>query len=255
MIARRIPNDTVRYPGVSAATFRRIVAAVGKYDPTLRLEDNELRIRRTLQNVSWDDYQRLLASTPTTSLPHTYSKGRLELSPRKTHDWRAELIARMIQQLVFELRMPIQSTGSTTISDPRADAGFEPDASFYFANEPKVRFKEEYEPGVDPPPDLVLEVDVTRSSKAKMKIFAQARVPEVWRIKGPQLTFFGLSDAGYQELVASRAFPFLSARDFSSFLELRRELEENEVVRRFLVHAVAKHRAYLRNIKRTRRKD
>ena len=34
---------------------------------------------------------------------------------------------------------------------------------------------------VDPPPDLVIEVDITRSSLDKLSIYAALRVPEVWR--------------------------------------------------------------------------
>ena len=34
----------------------------------------------------------------------------------------------------------------------------------------------------DPPPDLVIEVDVTHSSVPRMPIYAALGVPEVWRL-------------------------------------------------------------------------
>jgi len=42
----------------------------------------------------------------------------------------------------------------------------------------------------DPPPDLVVEVDITHPSLDKFPIYASLRVPEVWRHDGEPCSFF-----------------------------------------------------------------
>jgi Uma2 family endonuclease len=63
------------------------------------------------------------------------------------------------------------------------------DESFYLTNEPAVREREEID--LDPPPDLMLEVDITRSSRARMGVYAAMRVPEVWRFDGEAVSVCG----------------------------------------------------------------
>jgi hypothetical protein len=103
------------------------------------------------------------------------------------------------------------------------------------ANEPRVRGKEEHDPLTDPPPDLVLEVDLTSSSIARMPVYATLRVPELWRYSGKKLTFYGLSRGGkYRALRYSKAFKFLRASDLMRFLDMRHDTDENSIIRAFV---------------------
>ena len=52
---------------------------------------------------------------------------------------------------------------------------------------------------VDPPPDLVLEVDITRSSIPKLPIYAALGVPEAWLCKLESLEVLRLDAQGEYE--------------------------------------------------------
>ena len=47
-----------------------------------------------------------------------------------------------------------------------------------------MRGKKELDLAVDPPPDLAIEVDISRSSLNKLSIYADIGVPEVWLYDG-----------------------------------------------------------------------
>jgi Uma2 family endonuclease len=111
----------------------------------------------------------------------------------------------------------------------------EPDEAYYIANESLVRGKPTYDSAVDPPPDLVLEVDVTNSSVPRMPTFALLGVPEVWRHDRQQLNFYRLTTAGeYVQVKYSVAFPFLTAADIQRFVNRSSQLEENALLRSFV---------------------
>ena len=54
---------------------------------------------------------------------------------------------------------------------------------------------------MDPPPDLVLEVDITHPSLDKLSIFAAVGVPEVWRYDGERVRMLALAGDSYVERV------------------------------------------------------
>jgi Uma2 family endonuclease len=141
----------------------------------------------------------------------------------------------LIEIMALELDIGIQSVGSTTFFRAMGARGLQPDRSYYVANEPRVRGKEEYDPETDPPPDLVVEVDLTSSCVARMPVYATLRVPELWRYSTRKLTFFGLSRRGqYREVRHSKAFRFLRPADLMRFLDMRHDTDENSVIRAFV---------------------
>jgi hypothetical protein len=70
---------------------------------------------------------------------------------------------------------------------------------------------------VDPPPDLVIEIDLTSLSLPKFPIFAQLGVPEVWRADGRQIYIFCLSGGQYIEHAESSVFPGITAEVITRF--------------------------------------
>ena len=72
---------------------------------------------------------------------------------------------------------------------------------------------------VDPPPDLVIEIDISRSSLDRFPIFANIGVLEVWRYDGTCLTIFTLRAGTYQEVAASAVFPGVTSQIISQFIE------------------------------------
>jgi Uma2 family endonuclease len=189
-----------------------------------------------IHGVSWDEYDALLAAIPERRLPHTYDRGTLEImSPSKPHEWIKKLIGRMVEAMTLELNVPIQSVGSTTLRRELSKRGLEPDDSYYIANELQVRGKDTLDLETDPPPDLVIEVDVTSSCLDRLDVYAKLRVPEIWRHDGGTLTFLVLHPTGdYRPQASSLAFPLLKPGDIQRFLDEHAKQDENSIIRAFL---------------------
>ena len=232
-------SEFVVLHGVPWETYEGILEALGEYHLRHTYDEGTLEMRRIVEGVTWQDYLKLMDATPDFSLPHTYDEGTLEMmSPRKDHDWVAKLIGRMIEALTLDLDIPIQSTRSTSLRSAGRGGGLQPDQSYYIANEPRVRCKDTYDPEHDPPPDLVIEVDVTSSSVPRMPVFAKIGVPELWRCKRDRIQFYRLANSGEYELVPrSIAFPFLKPADVMRFVKRRAEVGENALLREFLAWA------------------
>mgnify|MGYP001275658409 FL=1 len=109
--------------------------------------------------------------------------------------------------------------GSTTFNRQDLLKGFEPDSSYYIERTPQVLGKRELDLTVDPPPDLVIEVDITRSSLNRFPVFAALGVPEVWRFDGERFTFYILRGDRYVEIPVSAALPPLTAANATTLLE------------------------------------
>src|SRR5215510_6549760 len=63
---------------------------------------------------------------------------------------------------------------------------------------------------VDPPPDLIIEVDVTSWSVDRFPIFAAFGAREVWRYDGTRVNIFRLDGGGYVEAESSGILPPLT---------------------------------------------
>ena len=86
----------------------------------------------------------------------------------------------------------------------------------------------------DPPPDLVVEVDVTHRSVDREPVYAALGVPEIWRWDGARLAFLALRGQSYEPVQRSTAFPFLSRSDLSPFIRAIWRQEENAILKKFL---------------------
>jgi Uma2 family endonuclease len=160
-----------------------------------------------------------------------YYQGTLELmSPRYRHEKYSRRLDRLVWELVVELEIPCACAGSTTFRKEGAEAGKEPDACFYFANEPLIRDKEEIDLAVDPPPDLAIEVDNTSHSEGKPPIYAALRIPEVWRYDARAgVLWFGRlqPDGTYAPLTHSECLPLLTPERVLEALGLCRGVPES----------------------------
>lgn len=134
-----------------------------------------------LHNVSWQTYQALLADMGEHRATRlAYDRGILEIKmPSKLHELINRLLERIITTLTEELGMNVLPLGSTTFNREEAQ-GVEPDSCFYIQNADRVN-PEDNEPPLDLPPDLVVEVDITSSSRSRLKIYKIMGVPEIWR--------------------------------------------------------------------------
>ena len=191
-----------------------------------------------LYDVPWDTYTRVMELFVDRRLRHTYSRGTLELmAPLKRHDPSKSLLGRFIETLAYELDIPIQSIGSTTLRredlEQGLEQGLEPDECFYIANESAVRDKSDFDPLRDPVPDLAVEVDVTNRSLSRLDVYARLGVPEVWRYDGRQLTIHRLrpSPRKYVSIGTSIALPWVMADQVSELLEMRGTIDDTTLVK------------------------
>ncbi|HVS37086.1 MAG TPA: hypothetical protein VMS17_16110, partial [Gemmataceae bacterium] len=87
---------------------------------------------------------------------------------------------------------------------------------------------------IDPPPDLVLEIDLSRSSINRIAIYGVMGVPEVWRYHKNKLSFLARQpDGRYATVAQSLSLPPLTPADLTPFLAMRASDDENTVIRQF----------------------
>ena len=177
--------------------------------------------RVVLHNVRWETYERLLAEHADSSAPRfTYDRGELEImSPSPEHERVNRRLAQLVLALTEEMGVEAEDLGSTTFRREDLKRGFEPDSCFYIENEGLIYGKDRVDLSVDPPPDLVIEIDITSPSISKLPIYAQMGVPEVWRYDGERLTMWKLEGSRYTEITESLTLPSLTNAVVSDFAE------------------------------------
>lgn len=176
--------------------------------------------RVVLHGISWQTYECLLEDLADRSVPHlTYDRGELEImSPTALHDRISRAIEALVTLTTLEIEVEALSIGSTTFKRKDIERGFEADACFYARNEYRIREKKEIDLTVDPPPDLVVEIDVTSSSIDKLALFAEFGVPEVWLYKNGQFEILQLSSGLYHRVETSSMLPFITSQRLTDFI-------------------------------------
>lgn len=173
-----------------------------------------------LENISWETYQGLLADHSESAGPRfTYDNGMLELMIlSRKHEQPNRALASLVEVLAEEFDIDILPLGSTTFRREDLLKGFEPDSCFYIQNLAAVENKDEIDLSVDPPPDLVIEVDNTNPSLPRFPIFAAVGVPEVWRYDGGRVSILRLAAGEYVEAEHSPALPPLTSDAATRFV-------------------------------------
>jgi Uma2 family endonuclease len=177
--------------------------------------------RIILHNTSWETYQRLMKERGESRVPRfAYDRGELEImSPSTEHESIAYYIGLLVAMFAEEAGVDLYGAGSTTFDREDLGRSFEPDACFYVQNAERVRGKPRIDLGLDPPPDLLIEVDITSPSLDKFPIYARVSIPEIWHHDGERLAFFELRGGEYVEISGSRILSPLSGEALSSFIE------------------------------------
>lgn len=189
----------------------------------------------TLREIDWETYQQIAEGLTGRHVRLTYENGRLDLMTISSkHGILCRLFVRLLVALAEEWEIPICPCGDMTCENEPALKALEPDECFYIQNELLVRGKDDLDLTVDPPPDLAVEIELSRARPNRMSIYSRLRVPEVWRYKGKKLTCSLLTETGhYTESDFSRAFPQLPLSELLRFVERRTQTDENSLVRSF----------------------
>ena len=193
--------------------------------------DSEL----TQHGVSWDDYEELLhVMGGARALRVSYDDGTLQImSPSSKHEKHVWLIGQLVGLLSLRLHIRVLYYGSSTMKKPRKQKGVEPDACFYVQNATLVGTKDEIDFNVDPPPDVVVEVDLHHESLSKFPIYAALGVPEVWRYDGDSLTIYQLRDEQYVASEASLALPLFTSAVLTEFLARSPKQDQYDILLAF----------------------
>ncbi|MEL6160516.1 MAG: Uma2 family endonuclease [Cyanobacteria bacterium J06623_5] len=187
-----------------------------------------------LRSVTWQQYKKILED-----LGHhravrlAYNNGKLEIMrPQAKQEDDKEIVGDLIKALLEELKIEFRSLGATTFERQPELKAIEPDQCFYIQNEKVIRGKRRIDLSQDPPPDLVLEMDI--ETRTHLEIYEALGVPELWRFSRAGLSMHQLQAGKYLTAEESPIFPDLPIKDLIPYcLEQSRKLGRNVVIRDF----------------------
>lgn len=173
-----------------------------------------------LYNISWETYEQILAGQGERPIRLTYDRGLLEIITISTEHGRySYLLGYIVMILAEEMNVRIQGADPATFKRQALERGLEPDKWFYIASAGLVAGMREIDLERDPPPNLVLEIDLASSSLNRMGTYAALRVPEVWRFDGQVLQANLLQGSGgYLLFDKSPLFPGIPLSEMVPFL-------------------------------------
>lgn len=186
--------------------------------------------RVVLRSLDWQRYQAIKQLLgPERSARLTYAEGTLEITmPLEIHEFSARLIERFVFILAEELGMDMKTMGSTTLDQETLDCSAEPDDAYYIQNQPLVSGRD-VDLAKDPPPDLVVEVDITHTDIDKLRLYAAMGVPEFWRYDAEVWRIYCLQDGDYKEAETSPTFGEVPKAKLYEFLAEARVSEMSAV--------------------------
>lgn len=186
--------------------------------------------RVLLSNISWKTYESLLEDHLSSSAPRfAYDRGALEImNPSPEHERANRRLAQLVLAICEVWELDAEDFGSTTYKREDVERGFEPDSCFYIENEPLVRDKTSLDLDVDPPPDLVIEIDVTSFSLNKLPLYASIGVPEVWRYENGEIEVLLLDGESYRKLERSERLAGVRAATLTDLMRKSKSLRRTE---------------------------
>lgn len=186
----------------------------------------------TFRDVSWAEYEDLLEQVgEAPGLRITYDNGSLHaMTISAEHEKYTFFINSLIAGIRLRLRINILAFGSATMRKHRLAKGHEPDACFYVQTAALIGNRIQLDFETDPPPDIVVEIDVHHDSRSRFPVYAALGVPEIWRYDGNVMTISHLiGEGGGQQFVdreKSAALPMLTAQILTEMIELMRNKGE-----------------------------
>lgn len=188
--------------------------------------------------LTWAEYQTLLQELgDNRAVRVTYEQGWIEIRmPSKLHELVNRLLERIIVTLTEELGMSVISLGSTRFDQDTLGQGVEPDSCFYIQTAERIDIEAPLP--VNLPPDLVVEVDISSSSKSRLKIYGTMGVPEIWRYNLQGFVILQLQSAEYVECDRSLAFPKVSTDFLQALVERGKQANNQNVVIRELRYSL-----------------
>ena len=204
-----------------------------------KIETNVVE-RVILHNVSWETYEKLLAENQDVANPHfSYCDGDLEIM---VLGYQHEVLKHRLSELLVEiarvLEIDYEGAASTTFRREKKRKGFEGDGTFYFKNAEFVRTKNKIDLSKDPPPELVIEIDITHGSLPKFPIFADLGIEEIWRFDGSEVKFYRLQNQDFGKVSESICLPGVKSEAVTKLLFAAQEMKRLDWIK--LIHQKVK---------------
>jgi len=169
--------------------------------------------RFLLYEADWQQYVQLRRSLDERGQHAfvTFDGHRIELmSPSLEHDRASELVGQLVRAIARVTRTEYISGGSTTFKRRERQRGLEPDKCFWIANHAAICGIKRIDLRIHPPPDLAIEVEVSRRLLDRKSIYARLGIPEIWVYNGKVFRMLKLNDEQqYEPAESSVAFPMV----------------------------------------------
>jgi Uma2 family endonuclease len=162
-----------------------------------------------LHDVTWEDYERLLEIRGDKSAPRiNYLEGELEImSPSRDHEQIKSFIGRLLEAWCIDRGIEVTPFGSWTLKERKKDRGAEADECYIFGTAPRER------------PQLAIEVEWTRRSIDKLRIYDKLGVDEVWIWRKGVIQVYVLAGEKFARVERSRLLPDLDLGLLTSMLD------------------------------------
>ena len=192
--------------------------------------------RVILHGISWETYERILAEYEDVSNPHfAYCDGDLEIMVLGfQHETYKTKLSELVTEIARVLEIDYETAGSTTFRKEKKKKGFEGDSTFYFENAELVRAKKEIDLSKDPPPELVIEIDITHGSLPRFPIFAGIGIKEIWRFDGEDVKIYRLENENYKQVSESVCLQGIKSEIVTDLLFAAQEFKKMDWVK--LIH-------------------
>jgi Uma2 family endonuclease len=189
-----------------------------------------------LSNVSWESYVAIgNALENRAGLRITYDQGNLEfMTTSGEHEFHKKWFGRFVETIAEELERPMCPRGGMTFQREDLEKGLEGDECYWIVHEARMRRERRWDPETDPPPDLFLEIEVSRSVVNRLAICASLRIPEVWTYNGKRIRVRRLrADGKYEVCATSQFFPEIPIAEIARFLDMDTTPDYATAVREF----------------------
>jgi len=162
-----------------------------------------------LHNVSWDDYERVLAIRGDHSAPRiSYLEGELEImSPSQDHETISSYIGHLLERWCFDRGIEVRPVGSWTLKQEGKSRGAEADKCYIFGAQRRDR------------PQLAIEVEWTHGGIEKLAIYEKLGVEEVWRWRKGVIEIYVLTSGKLTRAHRSHFLPELDLELLASVLD------------------------------------
>jgi Uma2 family endonuclease len=155
-------------------------------------------------------------------LPKLYFNAKTQeirlISPLASHGKRVDTLRDLVKALLNFEGKDWDCFNPITLKQLKR-AGVEPDTCFYIENRQVILGKERINLTVDPPPDLVIEVDFT--SVTNLGSYSPLAIPELWIYSPGDLKIYIFENDDYQEKSQSNLFKHWDIKTlFPNYVEM-----------------------------------